>query len=280
MRRLYAGQKPLGATVSALLRASRSLGKMAHGSMTPRHVTNPILAFAAAPNSCAWAGRRLTRPRVPDDVEQAIRRTVRRYASAPLADRVYVRMKLRRDPLLRTLAGFATVFGSVIDLGCGRGQLGLVLMELGLARSLVGVDFDARKIELARGASRSEAWFETGDVTAAPIAAADTLLLIDVLYYLSRTDQDLLLARAVSAIGQSGTLLIRVVDARGGPRFRLTRLTEAVTTAVGYNRARTLHYRPVSELVRTLESHGLRVERFETSEGTPFCHVLLRASRA
>lgn len=213
-----------------------------------------------------------------DDVEQAIRRTVRRYASAPLPDRVYVGMKLRCDPLLRWLAGMTTSFGRVVDLGSGRGQLGLALMELGLARSVVGVDFDERKIELAMRASRGDALFEAGNVTVAPIAVADTLLLIDVLHYLSRADQAALLERAASAVAGSGRLLIRVLDARRARWFWLTRLAEVATTAVGYNRARTLHYWPISEVVRMLESHGLGVERFETSQGTPFCHVLLVAS--
>jgi 2-polyprenyl-3-methyl-5-hydroxy-6-metoxy-1,4-benzoquinol methylase len=220
----------------------------------------------------------LSRAPTPDDVEHAIRRTVRRYASAPLPDRVYVGMKLRRDPLLGWLAGMTTSFGRVVDFGCGRGQLGLALIELGLARSVVGFDFDERKVELARQASRGDARFETGDVSVTPVAAADTLLLIDVLYYLSRADQAALLERAASAVEKSGRLLIRVLDARRARWFWLTRLAEAATTAVGYNRARTLHYRPIGEAVRTLEACGLRVERFETSQGTPFCHVLLAAS--
>jgi uncharacterized protein (DUF2062 family)/trans-aconitate methyltransferase len=236
-----------------------------------------ILAFAGASGTFVCARRS---SRAPDHVEQAIRRTVRRYASAPRGDRVYVGMKLRRDPLLRRLVGLTTSLGRVVDVGCGRGQLGLVLMELGLARSVVGFDFDERKVELAQEASRGDALFEGGDVTVAPITAADTLLLIDVLHYLSREDQDALLKRAASALEKSGRLPIRVVDARRGSRFWLTRLAEAVTTAVGYNRACTRHYRSASELVRSLESHGLRVERFETSEGTPFCHVLLLASYA
>jgi uncharacterized protein (DUF2062 family)/trans-aconitate methyltransferase len=238
-----------------------------------------ILAFVGAAGTFVCA-RRLTRAPAPDRVEQAIRRTVRRFASAPLPDRVYVGMKLRRDPLLRRLVALATPFGRVVDVGCGRGQLGLALMELGLARSVVGFDFDERKVELARHASRGDGLFATGDVTIAQIAAAETVLLIDLLNYLSRTDQEALLERAVSAVERPGRLLIRVLDARRARWFWLTRLAEAATTAIGYNRARTLHYWPVSEIVRMLASHGLRVERFETSEGTPFCHVLLLASHA
>ena len=52
--------------------------------------------------------------------------------------RGYVAGKLRRDPVHRDVLGLATgeAFGEVIDIGCGRGQLALALLEAGLARSV------------------------------------------------------------------------------------------------------------------------------------------------
>src|SRR5882724_8872013 len=67
-------------------------------------------------------------------LEAAMLRTIERYRSAPIADRMYVAAKLRSDPVTRMLAGFVDDFGTVLDVGAGRGQFGLLLLELGCAR--------------------------------------------------------------------------------------------------------------------------------------------------
>jgi uncharacterized protein (DUF2062 family)/2-polyprenyl-3-methyl-5-hydroxy-6-metoxy-1,4-benzoquinol methylase len=211
-----------------------------------------------------------------DDFEAAAERTRARYATAPVGDRYYVAGKLAFDPVFRLVAALEGDFGKVLDLGCGRGQLGLLLLELGRAASLSGVDSDARKIDVARGAG-PDAEFRVGDVARAELGSADTVLIVDVLHYLPQPEQDDLLRAAASAVGERGRLLVRELDADPSARSSLTRFFEWCARKIGLNRGRATHYRSALELTRVLEAAGLRCRVQGASERTPFANVLIVA---
>ena len=71
-----------------------------------------------------------------------------RYAGASRFARGFVAGKLRHDPATLALLRLAAQrpFGDVLDLGCGRGQLGLALLAAGLATGLTGLDRDGDKL--------------------------------------------------------------------------------------------------------------------------------------
>jgi len=213
----------------------------------------------------------------PSAMEQALRRTVSRYLPAPTKDRYYVANKLRMDPIVPQIAALGPL-GDVVDAGAGRGQLGLFLLELGNVRSLVGFDFDARKIETARIAAAGQAHFTPGDLRAYQPEPADTLLLIDVLHYLLVEEQDALLTRAAQSLRPGGRLVVRETDARGGMRSTLTHAFEWIATTIGYNRAaQKLGFRPISEIVACLERAGLSCEVQGPPGETPFANYFIVA---
>ena len=92
-----------------------------------------------------------------DPFETAAARTRARYETAPRGDRFYVAGKLALDPVCRLAVERGGSLGRVLDLGCGRGQLALLLLDSGLAASASGFDSDARKIEVARAAGPRQA---------------------------------------------------------------------------------------------------------------------------
>ncbi len=208
--------------------------------------------------------------------EAALARTRTRYAEAAPADRYYVAGKLAADPIFGLIAGLPGDFGSVLDLGCGRGQLGLLLLELGRARKLVGIDADARKLGVAQRTG-PEAEFRVGDIAHAELPASDTILLVDVLHYLSRAEQDALLMAAAGSLNHGGRLLVRELDAGPGARSAVTRLFEWFARSTGLNRGRSTHYRPARELTRLLEAAGLACSVLGASKRTPFANVLIVA---
>lgn len=209
--------------------------------------------------SAAWFARR--RRKTPQDPLAAARQlTIARYESAPPGDRYYVAAKLHTDPSLAQVAGLGPL-GDVVDAGCGRGQLGLCLVELGHVRRLSGFDFDARKVEVARAAAGDRAEFRVDDLESAEIASADTILFMDVLHYLDVPAQDRLLARAASRLRPGGRIVVREVDAASARKSFLTRAFEFIGTRVGYNRtARGLGFRPIADIRATLERLGLSCE--------------------
>jgi 2-polyprenyl-3-methyl-5-hydroxy-6-metoxy-1,4-benzoquinol methylase len=231
----------------------------------------------------AWLVVRRRGPRTEPELgaavpfEAALERTRARYDGAPAADRFYVAGKLAFDPVFRLIAELPGSFGSVLDLGCGRGQLALLLLELGRATRVVGVDADARKIDVARAAG-ADAEFRVADLAAGDVQPAETILLIDVLHYLPRPEQDALLVAAARSLTPSGRLLVRELDADPSARSAVTRGFEWCARKIGLNRGRATHYRAASELTATLLRLGLHCQVQGASERTPFANVLIVAA--
>jgi len=63
--------------------------------------------------------------------------------------KLYLHLKFRMSPILR-IAAYVPARGDVFDLGCGNGLFAAIL-KLGSAdRKVLGIDFDVRKIAVAR----------------------------------------------------------------------------------------------------------------------------------
>jgi len=219
-----------------------------------------LVGAVLATCGAALAGSLVTRRRARREpgLAAAAKRTVGRYRGAARADRMYVAAKLASDPIAGELARLGWL-GDVFDAGSGRGQLGLLLVELGAVRSVFGIDWDERKVEVARRAARDAARFEAGDLRNAELTAADTVLLFDVLHYLPAADQDRILGRLAACLRPGGRLVLRDVD--GAERGSwLGRAAERVAGALGYNRAARMHFRSAVALQEKLGELGLRCE--------------------
>jgi uncharacterized protein (DUF2062 family) len=234
------------------------------------------LLLAAVGALVTWliAGRRAAAR--PAATQAAIERTVARYARARRADRYYVASKLVSDPVLEQISSLEGDFGRVVDVACGRGQLGLALLELGRARSLVGFDLDPRKIETAQTAAGADACFEVADARQATIPEADSLLLIDVLHYLEPAERQRLLGRAAASVSPGGRLLLRELDAGRGRRAWPAMLAEKLARRSGVNRGATLSFVGIDEILRELAALGLRCKLDRGS----LSNVLIVAERA
>ena len=214
------------------------------------------------------------------ELEAAIERTIARYADLSRGDRFQVIGKLRLDPLTKMLAALPRALGHVLDAGAGRGQFGLLLLELGAARSVSGFDADSRKVAAARVAAGASAAFEVRDLLDLPREPADTLLLLDVLHYLPIVEQDQLLAEAARRVAH-GRILVRELDAAPGARSWVTRSMERLAELSGWHRGRARrHYRPIAEIVTLLTALGFECSTQGASEGTPFGNVLVVAERS
>lgn len=231
----------------------------------------------------AWwiAARSARRPDVEElsdaaATQLALERTRARYARASIADRCYVSGKLALDPVFGLIAAQPGSFGRVLDVGCGRGQLGAFLHELGRATETLGIDSDSKKVEVARRAF-PEARFLVGDAARLELPEADTILLVDVLHYLPLAEQDALLTAATRAVAPGGRVLVRELDAEPSTRSAVTRFFEWFARRLGLNRGRATHYRRAVDLTRLLESAGLSCNVQGASERTPFANVLIVA---
>jgi SAM-dependent methyltransferase len=228
----------------------------------------------------AWAiatAARKGKAAAPGLFDAAVGRVAQRYARGRRAAYHYVRGKLASDPVAARVVGLGAL-GEVVDVGCGRGQMAVLLLEAKQAARVVGFDWDAKKVADARdAASGLAASFEPGDMREAAIPACDTALFIDVLHYMTDAEQDAVLSRAADAARLR--VIVRELDPDRGWRSGVTRLQERVTTSLGYNRGARVNVRTIDALTAPLRARGFRVSVEPCWGKTPFSNVLVVAER-
>jgi SAM-dependent methyltransferase len=171
-------------------------------------------------------------------------------------------------------------FDDVVDIGCGRAQLGLALLEAGLARRVLGLDRHAGHLAQARRAAGGLAFSAAlRDLAAAPhVPEAATVLLIDVLYQLDAAEQIALLLAAARAARER--ILVRTLDPDRGMRSALTTWLERCLRPISPHSGRHVTILPIARLAAALAGAGFEVSVAPCWQGTPFANVLITGRRA
>ena len=205
----------------------------------------------------------------------------RRYAGCGIGTVRYVSAKLRRDPVHRDMLdlGEASGFGDVLDIGCGRGQVAVALLQAGLARSVLGLDRSVAHLDQARHAAQGLAFTPCVQDVAHDVALpeADTVLIVDVLYQLAPAAQIALLRSAALAARQ--LVLIRTLDPARGLRSAITLAFERAVRRVSPHSGTHVSPLPVGCLGDILRQEGFAVSVAPCWRGTPTANVLLTARR-
>ena len=200
----------------------------------------------------------------------------------------FVAGKLRRDPASRAILDVAarTPFGAVIDVGCGRGQLGVALLLAGSATSVLGIETaPVQAAQAARAGAGLGLSVVQRNLAADPslpgglpgaLPGADTVLIVDVLYQLPTTAQ-LALVRAAAAARRC--VLIRTLDPGAGARAWLTILWERLSRRLSPHAGAMVNPRPPAEAAAILRAAGFAVTIAACRDGTPFANVLITARR-
>jgi SAM-dependent methyltransferase len=210
-----------------------------------------------------------------------LRRVAARYKNAGRYGRTYVAMKLRQDPVHADVLSLATRenLGDVVDIGCGRGQLAVALLEAGLAKSVVGLDWNARHLSEGQAAAAGLA-FKTvvQDAAGAPaIPECDTVVMVDVLYQL-RTEAQFALLRAAARAARD-RLLIRTADPDRGARSVFTRCIEVLGRRIMPNSGAHVNALRIATIAEQLAGENFSLAVAPCWRGTPFANVLLVARR-
>jgi SAM-dependent methyltransferase len=156
----------------------------------------------------------------------------------------YVRWKVRTDPayaaVLAALRGRSV---AIVDLGCGIGLLPFYLREHGHAVPIVGIDFDRRKIEVARKAAGRYDGIEflSGDARD-PLPRGRDVVILDILHYFDAASQQTILENAARAAGEDGVIVIRQGLRDGSWRYRLTAFVDGLARMLGWMKAERLNF--------------------------------------
>jgi SAM-dependent methyltransferase len=219
---------------------------------------------------------------VQADFRATFERVAHRYRGCGRFAHRYVAAKLHRDPVHREVMRMAAreTFGDVVDLGCGRGQLAIALLEAGLASSVWGLDRNPAHLDQARRAAGGLAFEATVRDLAVrqDIPATATVLLIDVLYQLEPRSQLALLHAAARAARQR--VVIRTLDPARGLRSILTLTLEWLMRPLSPHSGRNVAALPIARLAGILAHAGFVVSSTPCWEGTPFANVLVIGRRA
>jgi len=208
----------------------------------------------------------------------------------------FARGKLRRDPVFAALLALGVIpdGAHLLDLGCGQGLLAAWLdaarashgagqwprtwpapPRLGAFR---GIELMPRDVERARRALGGLARIECADIRSADFGASDVVVVLDVLHYMEPAAQEQVLKRVRASIGATGVLMVRVGNAAGGWRFRVSRWVDAAVLYVRGHRQGRLHCRTLPAWSAMLTSCGFSARAIPMSAGTPFANVLLVAT--
>ena len=207
----------------------------------------------------------------------------------------FAKGKLGHDPVFAGVLeqGVIPACDRLLDLGCGQGLLASWLLAARVRHAagdwpdgwpapprigqIDGIELMPRDVTRARAALGDTADFAAGDIRRQAFGNAGTIVILDVLHYLSFRDQDAVLERARAALRPAGTLLLRIGDAAGGWRFRWSGWVDhAAMFARGHGRV-PLNCRSLDDWVAALELLGFRVRAVPMNRGTGFANVLLIA---
>ena len=179
----------------------------------------------------------------------------------------------------------------ILDLGCGRGllhswlQAALLCYENNVwpaawpppprPRCTRGIELMSRDVKRAHAALGSSCEISQGDIRDAEFGAADAIVILDVLHYISAEQQLHVIKRARAALPAQGLLLIRIGDADAGRRFRYSQWIDQLVMLCRGHAPAVMHCRSAAQWGALLRACGFQVQATPMSEGTRFANVLL-----
>jgi hypothetical protein len=140
-----------------------------------------------------------------------------------------------------------------------------------------GIDLRRKDVERARSCNIEGAEWICGDIRSTEFGRADAVVILDVLHYIDYDAQREVLARVRETLGERGVLILRVADASGSLRFRITLAVDRAVMRLRGHRLARLYCKPVVQWKGELEALGFRVDPVPMSAGTPFANVMLIA---
>jgi len=209
-----------------------------------------------------------------------------RFVDVSIRDAEAARARLLNDPMYPFLID-EDVLGTgsrVLDLGCGRGLIGVLVGLFTRAsepRWYLGVDRCDRYVRAARQALEDVPGcvVQTLDLRDFDPPAADVVVVNDVLRFLPFTAQDALLRRLARALPSGARLFVREKDAAGGWRFTWAALVDAIKIFLPGHPRHGTHYRRAGDLRNALLAAGFSVQDRTVARAASPAWVLLEAVR-
>jgi len=193
----------------------------------------------------------------------------------------YIRIKFKLES--RNFEFYNKQIGSrnnILDIGCGYGYLSLYLHYKNENRKITGIDYDEEKIQLAQNCydKNENISFTFADAKTFPFKNQDVIFLNDVLHYLSKDNQQIVLDKCVNALNENGIIFIRDGITDLTEKHKATKLTEFMSTKIfKFNKKEGQFHFPAIDFVKSFaEKNKFSFEMKEHSQETSNVLFILR----
>ena len=199
-------------------------------------------------------------------------------------ERWYAAAKLRSDPVYAAVTKELQDSAlPVLDIGCGIGLLACYLRESGFAPAIAGFDYDQQKISCAQSMAARSSYtglsYMTGDARSGLPDFCGHVVILDILQFFTREEQESLLRAAASRVAQGGKLIIRTALQDVSLRFRITVAGDWLARLTFWMKGAPVSYPDRALFESVLGAAGLRVRLQPLWGGTPFNNHLVVAER-
>ena len=193
----------------------------------------------------------------------------------------YMRIKIKLEDNYRLFNSILPLQGKITDVGCGYGFLANMLSFISEKRTIIGIDYDEEKIEVAQHciSRKPQVNFYTADITKHQFEKSDAFILSDVLHYLTADQQLHVIENCIDNLNDNGMILIRDGNKDLQERHWGTRYTEFFSTNFGFNKTQNkLEFISGTTLLNQLVPYNLKVEIIDNTKFTSNIIYVLRKS--
>lgn len=199
-------------------------------------------------------------------------------------DYFYARSKLRSDPVYAAVVReIAASELPVLDIGCGIGLLAQYLRATGHRAPVFGFDYDGRKIECAKFVAAQSGHqglsFSAGDARTGLPDFSGHVVILDILQFFTREEQNALLISAAVRVAPGGKLIIRSTLRDSSWRYRATVCGDHLAKITSWMKAAPTSYPDAQQLREALGEAGMEVRLEPLWGATPFNNYLILATK-
>jgi len=149
----------------------------------------------------------------------------------------YMKIKIRMEDHYQVFHENLPQSGIITDIGCGYGFMAYMLQLMARDRKITGYDYDQDKVDTAINCAlnNKNINFIQADVTSLDPEESDAFILADVLHYLPANEQENLITKCADHLKKDGVIIIRDADANMKKKHLGTKISEFVSTRIGFN---------------------------------------------
>jgi len=193
-------------------------------------------------------------------------RVLRRYRDMEAYPRLFVRFKMRFDPMFSELPRLLEPnerINTIIDIGCGYGVPANWFLEMFPEAKVYGIDPDPARIRVASMAVGKRGLIKSGRAPDTPTTPdlADLAIMLDIMHYLNDDELRLTLERLYKRLRKGRILILRAPIT---PKRRIAWVWWLENFKLKLSRTSS-YYRSVEEIKTILIDTGFEIERTELS---------------